>query len=336
MGQKQRRNSQESMEEMVQELRSNLSTVRQELASIQQELRDSEVIHQSLQQGRLQEIEESEKATQLLLDKITKLELALSETNQKWKKSECLVEESKREYASLYEKFQQEQKEITQKQNQSWPQLSQTTFQFENFLQTSVPTLMEMAFMETTNGKSKKMEERSSPIKSRLDLLPTPAPTLDHQSSSPASPVSFENSVDHTPTVMELQQHAVDNETAVRLRSEFTLVGSFYANEEVVTDGKSTVTRYLKLPMDGGGEDEMGRRYIHIDLVLTIPNGHSVASSSHSRARIELENCLASLVSVCRWEAQVCEGKEALLNILATAENWVKNDWINIKNEKSY
>jgi len=357
--QKQRRNSQESMEEMVQELRSNLSTVRQELASIQQELRDSEVIHQSLQQGRQQEIEESEKATQLLLDKITKLELALSETNQKWKKSECVVEESKREYASLYEKFQQEQKEITattydtQKQNQSWPQLSQTTFQFENFLQTSVPTLMEMAFMETTNGKSKKKEERSSPTKSRLDLLPTPAPTLDHQSSLSASPVSFENSVDHTPTVMELQQHAVDNETAVRLRSEFTLVGSFYANEEVVTDGKSTVTRYLKLPiLDGGGEDEMGRRYIHIDLVLTIPNGYpsrgiigiktqilhgySVESSSHSRARIELENCLASLVSVCRWEAQVCEGKEALLNILATAENWVKNDWINIKNEKSY
>lgn len=107
-------------------------------------------------------------------------------------------------------------------------------------------------------------------------------------------------------------------------------------------DGISTVTRYLKLPIGGDFDDEKERRYINVDLILTIPNGYpvrgiigvgtripdgdSVCEGSHSGAKIELEHYLSSLLSVCQLEAQVCQGKEALLNILATAENWVKND----------
>jgi hypothetical protein len=326
--QNQWRISRESAEEMLQELRSNLSTVRQELVTTQQELEESKRECASLKNETIQQ---------------QKQNTPLKNNNKK----SALAEISQLEVSKFKNELQQTQAElvledsITQESfNKSWPFAKSKFTSFDNFLHASVPTLMEMSYKGTTNWKSKKVEERFSPYESRLDLLRTSTPALaQNELSLSASSLFFENSA--PPMVMELQ-HTVHNEMLDRLRSEFELVGSFYGSEEVAMDGISTVTRCLKLHIGGDCGDERERRYINVDLILTIPNGYpargvigvgtripdgdSVCEDTHSGAKIELEHYLSSLLSVCRLEAQVCEGKEALLNILSTAENWVKND----------
>ena len=321
--------SQESTEEMLQELRSNLSTVRQELVTTQQELEESKRECASLKNETTQQQQQQQNTTIKNNNKLSPLpdisHLEVSKFKYELQQSQAnsdLPEESITEHSF----------------GKSWPCAKSKFSSFDNFLHASVPTLMEMSYKETTNGKTKKVEGRFSPDESRLDLLRTPT-TTQNQLSLSASTLFFENS-DASPMVMEM--HAVDNEMIDRLRSEFALVGSFYGSEEVVMNGISTVTRYLKLPIGGDSSDEKERRYINVDLILTIPNGYpvrgiigvgtripdgdSVCEGSHSGAKIELEHYLSSLLSVCQLEAQVCQGKEALLNILATAENWVKND----------
>ena len=97
-----------------------------------------------------------------------------------------------------------------QQLNHSWPQCKQSTFQFEKFLQTSVPELMKMAFTERTNGESNITGDLFSPTKSRLDIIPTATTTA-------TSPIPIPTTSDQYPllptsinafSVAELQQHA--------------------------------------------------------------------------------------------------------------------------------
>lgn len=337
---------------------------------------DEEMDYSTEHQQQVQGRNDSTQTIGSVQDRVNQLEKELNETNQKLKASERVVEESKLEIALLNEKLQKmtegslgEKSQITTgalqlELNSVKKELQQTRgklemfqqnktpnvdvdtqlvesrpiLQFDNFLETSIPTLMEMAYRET-NGKGE-AEERYSPTKSRLTA------TLDNS----VSPISFENSNHNNASSQIIFENPNRNSLTGlstmeddRLRSEIALIGSFYGSDEVMTDGTSMLTRYLKLPVTNDIEGEC----INVDLVLTIPIDYPskgiIGVQAHvsggfggdSHAQKAGNDNISSLLNVCRWEAEACEGKEALLKILSAAENWLKNDWNNIQKKRS-
>ena len=82
-----------------------------------------------------------------------------------------------------------------------------------------------------------------------------------------------------------------------------------------------------------------------MELTLTIPNGYPKVgtlaveanvpqdSRGSAKARACVVESLPKLLEICRLEAQACEGYEALLNVLTSADDWVKTDWASVQEQ---
>ena len=124
-----------------------------------------------------------------------------------------------------------------------------------------------------------------------------------------------------------------------RLRTELDFLSSVYGDEEVKIAEDSKVKRFLHLRIDQIMES------IPVELTLTIPNGYPKVgtlaveanvpqdSRGSAKARACVVESLPKLLEICRLEAQACEGYEALLNVLTSADDWVKTDWASVQEQ---
>jgi hypothetical protein len=121
-----------------------------------------------------------------------------------------------------------------------------------------------------------------------------------------------------------------------RLDAELTFVMSSYGGDELHATNFAVV-RFLNLNVD---QDST----VRVNLTLTIPDGYPAAgtldvkaeidnasTTSSTEARKFVSNYLLFLVNVCKWEANVCLGDEAMLTVLTTADGWVQNEWAGIR-----
>ena len=318
-----------------------------------------------------------------LHDEIARLRNALEETNHKWKSSALAAENSMRDYALLQEKYQlyinregkshistelleseviklrqelkksqadcqslQEQQKLSSGSNSSETQLEESWPDMnilDNFLERSIPTLMQM-----TDGNTDERLNLNLPPKPSLTDIPMDCASSLHvpykssgetnliQPTPPglpgtASPSPSNATTTQLPTTMDEES----------LLSEISYLVSCYGNQVYVSnsDGTSptTVTRFLKLPMNlYKGRD------IDVALVLTIPKGYpwngivkihsDPRLSNHigddSQYRKLVSDSISGLLNVCRWEAEACHGNiHVLVNIMKAAERWSTNDW---------
>ena len=128
------------------------------------------------------------------------------------------------------------------------------------------------------------------------------------------------------------QANADETKESVRLEAELLFLASAYTNDEIKVQG-GRVTRLLKL--DAGGDTG----YVTVILTLNIPDEYPESGTLEVTAALAVDNgydkgswkcaeqALPGLVDVCRWEAQGCEGSEALLSVLNTADDWVQTEW---------
>jgi len=295
----------------------------------------------------------------------------LQGTSQKWKDSELDAEKSKRDYEILQEKYeshldkegksqisadllQSEVLKLTEELQQSrsdylklpeqtngspngdkhqgsWPEF----VQFDNFLERSIPTLMQM-----TGGTT---DDQHLPPRPRLADIPVDASSrsLPYKGVIDCKPIPHLGLVAAIPTAGTTTS-PTNNLTAKTdeesLALEISYLVSCYGNQVSVMNGATTsVTRFMKLPMNlYKGRD------IDVALVLTLPNGYpwngivKITSdprlSNHFGAEFQnrkiVSDSISGLLNVCRWEAEACQGNpHVLMNIMKSAERWVKNDW---------
>jgi len=331
--------STKSAEEIVKQLRSDLSAVTQELATTQEQLQKSELerqylleqqtYHASLNSG--ESPVKSNMSTELLELEVIKLREELQQSRAECQKLKRLQQPSGSPPSNAHTE-------------DSWPEF----VQLDNFLEKSIPTLMQMTdgstdsfleksistLMQMTDGST---DEQYSPPKSSL---------IDGSKLNPASPrhISYNRVADcnsmqslglSTTTINEATTAATDEDS---LQQELSYLLSFYGNQVSVMNGLSTVvTRFLKLPMT-----QYKGRDIDVALVLTIPKGYpwNGIVKVHSDPRFTnhfgadshyvkiVSDSISGLLNVCRWEAEACQGKQhVLINIMKLAERWVQNDW---------
>jgi len=349
-----------STEEKIQKLHSDLSAVRGELTSTQQELHKSENAKQSLLKQQVQ----GDDTIRSLQDQVAQLKVNLEEAKQNWKASEEVVVERLREYVALEEKYQtnthisneifqleivklkeelkQTRSEISQLQQTRSviPQLQQTRSvipqlqqdpyrspnshltrnmpngRFDDFLETSVPTLMGL-----TNGKLNQQ--------------------LQHQQQEALSRSPNFLSFDENEDPQAMQMYSTNH---VAVNSEISFLQSTYGNQVVVTNSALliTVTRCLLLPV----RNHQQAGAITVSLITTLPKGYpskgivgiqvdahlNNSPRSNDRFKNFVSESLSSLLTVCQWEAEGCAGSLALMRIMKTAELWVRNDWTNLQN----
>lgn len=195
-------------------------------------------------------------------------------------------------------------------------------------------------------------EERTkSPFGSWMSTSPLAMPIneqYDEDKKTPEIPPSLSgisglvSLTDFDPTsfsfIAEEDSHLMDDirrdfATNSRLTSELKVVASAYDQCEIfVTNGE--ITRYLRL------EASQNSEWIHVNLTLRIPSGYPVEGAIHIEAVIAddsncssatrkcVEECLPSLIDACRHEAECCQGNEAILSVLTTADYWVQIDWL--------
>lgn len=110
--------------------------------------------------------------------------------------------------------------------------------------------------------------------------------------------------------------------------------------EEDLTINKRKITRHLKLPIKRNSES------VCIDLILNIPAQYptvgiiTIAASLAPNPRATMEanhfamDHISKLTDLCASEAEACEGHEAIFNIFASADTWIKDEWSVIEAKK--
>jgi hypothetical protein len=306
-----------------------------------------------------------------LQEQNARLRKDLQGTSQKWEDSELDAEKWKREYEILQEKHENHldkegksqisadllqfeilklREELKQSRSDYLKLPEQTNrssngdkhqgscpefVQFDNFLERSIPTLMQM-----TDGTT---DDQHMPPRPRLADIPVDASSrsLPYKGVVDCKPIPHLGLVAAIPTAVTTTT-PTNNLTAKTdeesMASEISYLVSCYGNQVSVMDGATTsVTRFMKLPMNlHKGRD------IDVALVLTLPNGYpwngivKITSdprlSNHfgadSQYRKIVSESISGLLNVCRWEAEACQGNpHVLMNIMKSAERWVKNDW---------
>lgn len=348
--------SPQSSEETIRALHIDLSEVQQELKTTQQKLQQSESARQSVPNKQLQN--ENDTKIRSLQDEIARLRINGFQDNpaDRDETPNVTTELLQLEVVNLKEELEQSradyQKLILQRQrssgnltNDTHPHSMDTSWKgiqpFDNFLERSIPTLMQM-----TDGNLDELPLTMPNLPPGLPLPPKPvlADIPMDQRSSPHSPYKvILDSNPIQPLGMKASTSTTDEDS---LRSEISYLVSSYGNQVSVMNqnGASTsVTRFLKLPMPlYKGRD------IDVALVLTIPkdypwNGivavHSDPRLSYhfgadSQYRKIVSESISGLLNVCRWEAQACQGKQlVLVSIMKSAERWIQKDWEEVKNK---
>jgi RNA recognition motif-containing protein len=298
----------QSMEERLRKMCCDLTSVRQELATTQHQLLNSERTRQSLfEQQTIQIVcnaTEDASLNKLLLDEndtniqslrveVSRLRNDLQETNQKWEASELAMENNKRDYALLQEKHQH-QKVISQLSTERLQlevvrlkeELQQSQDDYELLKHNkqlsaspTSPTYLEDSWPEGIQLDN--FLERSIPslmqMTNELPLLQSPPKLtdipLDHLPSchTPYKPAVDCNPMQppgSSPTIISKKAVPTDEDS---LRSEISYLMSCYGNQVSATNGASTttVTRFLKLPMT-----QYNGRDVDVALVLTLPKGY--------------------------------------------------------------
>ncbi len=192
--------STQSTEDILRELRSSLSAVRQELLATQEQLQKSELARQSLLEQRYSNKDEKDTAIFALQKDVAQLRIELQEANHKVKTSALAAENDSRKYAFLQEKYklhvsregksaistelleseiiklreelkksQSDYKELQQQQKPSENPGSDDYF-LNSFLEGSTTTLMQ--FMDTNADDQPKLDLSPQPHARKLDLSP--------------------------------------------------------------------------------------------------------------------------------------------------------------------
>jgi len=342
-----------STEEILRELRSSLSAVRQELSATQDQLHRSELARQSLleQQSFTSNKDEKDAAIFALRNDVAQLRNELQEAKHKLKASALASENDRRDYEFLQQKYQHhvsregksgistelleseiiklreelkksqsDYKALQQQQQLEQPSGSPTSDDswpemnlLNSFLERSTPSLMQM--MQPSSDDPPKLDLSPQP---RLADIPMDGDSSLHVPYKAAiDPIqSLGLSATSTPTTAEIDS----------LRSEIDHLVSCYGNQVFVnknaTDGSTIVTRFLKLPMS-----VYKGRDIDVALVLSLPkdypwNGIIEVNSdprytnhfgTDNQYRKLVSESISGLLNVCRWEAEACQGKPHVL-----------------------
>jgi hypothetical protein len=293
----------QSVQEILWELRNDLSAVKHELATTQQQLHKSELTRQSLLQQQSMHVVRTAAAdvtTNKLLhdgkdaqirslqDEVARLRIDLENSNQRWKASALAAESSKREHALLQEQFQ------LHMDQEGKSKISTDLLQFEvnnlrEELRQSRGESQMLQPLPPLNGSPIRDTQAKDPFQldnfleqslSTLMLMtdgdaeekpPIPRLTdipMDHASSRliPYKPVG-----DCSPmTSLGLPSPSTNSGKDAAVTDEIDYLVSCYGNQVSVMHGASpVVTRFLKLPMNlYHGRD------IDVALVLTLPEGY--------------------------------------------------------------
>ncbi|VEU35715.1 unnamed protein product [Pseudo-nitzschia multistriata] len=281
-----------------------------------------------------QEVQEKD-TIRSLQDEIARLKIHLDEKDQNLKASERDAAEIRRECFALIEQSRNSTKQVANKhisddnlksdimklkeelqQTRSDIQkLDQTRYfnpnshvghvwaqgKMDNFIQTSVPALMELA-----------------------------GGTQNEQQQQHAMYHSLNNSLSSLTRDGPDESKTTESVKSVALQAEIAAVQSLYGREAVVTSSGSstTVTRYIILPVLNSQAGD-----ITVTLIITLPKGYpsqgvveiDANALPHSFPRIK--ECISSLLLVCQWEAEACTGSPAVIRIMKKVEQWVQNDW---------
>jgi len=212
------------------------------------------------------------------------------------------------EISKLKEELQHTQRSLQQYQKTTSSNIDSTlqrsysslpVGRFDNFLQTSVPTLMEM-----TKGNSK--PSRSS--RRHRSRLPDRSPktyTLKSEILSLQSIYSNQVQVGYSPSCTTISRYLMLPQSSPQR-------------------GNITVTLILTVPLTYPAAGVVG-----VNAEAHVSN---VTWNNTEHHKIDMES-LPGLLNVCRWQAEACVGGLALMKIIKTAERWVTNDWSNVRNQ---
>jgi hypothetical protein len=173
------------------------------------------------------------------------------------------------------------------------------------------------------------------------DEVPRQAPPAETPAPAPLmSFLALAGETQHHFDGMENKWNGCDgeNDEMNRLDAELMFVQASYGSDEIQVE-PSKVVRFLRLDIEELAES------ILVNLILTIPDGYPEtgtlrvegkvsenAKCSHECRKCAL-NALPIMIDCCRWEAQGCLGKEAILSVLSTADGWVQSDWAGLQSK---
>lgn len=158
-------------------------------------------------------------------------------------------------------------------------------------------------------------------------------PIVDLESNT-TLPLSFDERQANLETAQEEME--IDDELYAK---ELDFIAKAHGEEDV-TINKRKITRHVKLPIKRNSES------ICIDLILNIPAQYptvgiiTIAASlaPNSTATMEANHFamehISKLTDLCASEAEACEGHEAIFNIFASADTWIKDEWSVIEAKK--